>query len=53
MGETHSESIDTLVQPEGHHIPDKFTDLRVLPVQIGLLCKVSPSGKGVEEEAWE
>lgn len=34
---THSEAITTTVYPESHEIPDRLSDVGVLPVQIWLL----------------
>ena len=33
----HTEAVDSLLAPPGHHVEDLVTDLRVLPIEVGLL----------------
>ena len=37
VDDVHAEAVHALVQPEAHDVVDLFADLRVLPVQVGLL----------------
>ena len=37
VDDVHTEAVHALVQPEAHDVVDLFADLRVLPVQVGLL----------------
>ena len=37
VDDVHAEAVHALVEPEAHDVVDLFADLRVLPVQVGLL----------------
>ena len=39
VDDVHAEAVDPAVQPPAHHLVDRLADLRVLPVEVGLLAR--------------
>ena len=39
VDDVHAEAVDPAVQPPAHHRVDRLADLRVLPVEVGLLAR--------------